>query len=44
MRSAKVVQPELIREIYEALEVNGDLTKTWREAKHTAFVKVFGAE
>lgn len=43
MRSAKVVQPELIREIYEALEVNGDLTKTWREAKHTSFIKVFGA-
>jgi hypothetical protein len=42
MRSAKVVLPELIREIYEALENNGDLTKTWREAKHTAFIKVFG--
>lgn len=42
MRSARIVQPELIREIYEALDANGDLTKTWREAKHVAFVKVFG--
>ena len=42
MRTAKIVQSELIREIYEALETNGDLTKTWVEAKHTAFVKVFG--
>lgn len=42
MRTAKIVQSELIREIYEALEINGDLTKTWVEAKHTAFVKVFG--
>ena len=42
MRSAKIVQNDLIREIYDALEVNGDLTKTWIEAKHTAFAKVFG--
>lgn len=43
MRTAKIVQSELIREIYVALEANGDLTRTWHEAKHTAFIKVFGA-
>lgn len=42
MRSAKKVGNDLIREIYDALERNGDLTATWREAKHTEFVKVFG--
>ena len=42
LRTAKVVSDPLIREIYEALEVNGDLTRTWREAKHSVFVKVFG--
>lgn len=42
MRSAKKVDNDLIREIYDALERNGDLTATWREAKHTEFVKVFG--
>ena len=42
LRTAKVVSDPLIREIYEALEANGDLTRTWREAKHSVFVKVFG--
>jgi hypothetical protein len=42
MRSAKKVDNDLIREIYDALERNGDLTATWREAKHAEFVKVFG--
>lgn len=42
LRSAKVVDPPLIREIYEALETNGDLPKTWGEAKHTVFLKIFG--
>lgn len=42
MRSAKKVDNDLIREIYDALERNGDLTATWREAKHTEFLKVFG--
>jgi len=42
MRTAKIVQSELIREIYAALETNRDLTKTWIDAKHTVFVKVFG--
>lgn len=43
MLSAKLVTTELVREIYEALETNNDLPRSWREAKHTAFKKVFGA-
>lgn len=42
LRSAKVVDAALIRQIYDAMEVNGDITKTWRDAKHTVFVKIFG--
>ena len=42
LRSAKVVDGPLIREIFEALETNGDLPKTWLEAKHTVFLKIFG--
>jgi len=44
LRSAKVVDHPLVREIYEALAANGDLPKTWQEAKHTTFVKIFGAK
>lgn len=44
LRSAKVVSRELIIEIYEALEVNRDLTNTWLEAKHTTFARIFGAK
>jgi hypothetical protein len=42
LRSAKVVGAPLIREIYEALEVNGDLPRTWPDAKRTVFLKIFG--
>jgi hypothetical protein len=42
LRTAKKASDELVREIYEALEVNGDLTATWREARHTVLAKVFG--
>lgn len=42
LRSAKVVDGALVKDIYEALEANGDLTKSWQEAKHTVFVKIFG--
>jgi len=42
MKAAKAVSNELIREIYEALEQNGDLTRTWAEAKHTEFARIFG--
>lgn len=42
MRTAKMVDHDLIREIYAALERNDDLPATWREARHVAFIKVFG--
>jgi len=42
MRTAKLVSNELVREIYEALERNGDLTKTWAEARYTTFNRIFG--
>lgn len=44
MRSAKMVSNELVREIYEAMERNGDLTRTWADAKHTTFARVFGGK
>ena len=43
LRSAKVVDGALIRDIYDALERNGDLTATWQAAKHAVFSKVFGS-
>lgn len=42
LRSAKVVDGPLLREIYTALETNNDLPKSWQQAKHTVFVKIFG--
>jgi len=36
------VDDALIRDIYDALEANGDMTKTWRESKHKVFKKIFG--
>ena len=42
MLTAKAIQQELVRQIYNALEVNGDLTATWTAAKHTDFVNIFG--
>ncbi len=42
MKSAKLVSNELVREIYEALESNGDLTQTWVDARHTEFARIFG--
>jgi hypothetical protein len=42
LRSAKVVDNDLVREIYDALERNGDMTETWRNAKSTEFSRIFG--
>ena len=42
MLSAKVVTSQLIREIFTALENNNDMPRTWQEAKHTNFKKLFG--
>lgn len=44
LRSAKVASDALVREIYAALEANGDLTAAWREARHTVLAKVFGTK
>lgn len=43
MRTAKVVSNDLVREIYEALETNEDLTRTWADAKHSEFARIFGS-
>ncbi len=42
MQSAKMIGNDKIREIYDALERNGDLTKSWIDAKYSEFKKVFG--
>jgi len=42
MYLAKIIDEALIRSIYDALENNGDMTKTWKLAKHTTFVEIFG--
>lgn len=43
LKSAKVVDNDLIRDIYDALESNGDMTETWRAAKHNEFARIFGS-
>lgn len=40
--SAKIIDTAQVRKIYEALEINGDLPKSWQIAKHGEFKKVFG--
>lgn len=42
MLSSKIIESTQVREIYEALESNDDLTQSWRIAKHTSFKKIFG--
>ena len=42
LRTAKKISDALVREIYEALEANGDLPASWRNARHTHLAKVFG--
>jgi hypothetical protein len=42
LKSAKVVDNDLIRDIYDALERNGDMTETWRKAKYSEFARIFG--
>lgn len=44
LKTAKLVSNEQIRELYEALENNKDLTRTWAEAKHTEFLRIFGPQ
>ena len=42
LRTAKIVDNDLVREIYGALERNSDMTETWRRAKHGDFARIFG--
>jgi hypothetical protein len=42
LKTAKVVDNDLVRAIYDALERNSDMTETWRKAKHREFVRIFG--
>ncbi len=42
MLTAKVINKTLVAEIYHALEINGDLPRSWVDVKHTAFKKIFG--
>lgn len=42
LKTAKVVDNDLVRDIYDALERNGDMTETWRKAKHEDFARIFG--
>lgn len=44
LRTAKIVDNDLLREIYDALERNSDMTETWRRAKHEDFARIFGPE
>lgn len=41
MHTAKMVSDAKVLEIYDALEMNGDLPKTWAGEKEKAFIKVF---
>lgn len=42
MLTGKIIDNDLVRDIYAALENNNDLPRTWRDARHTAFIKIFG--
>jgi hypothetical protein len=41
MLTAKAVTVDRVKEIYDALDANDDLPRTWREAKHESLKKVF---
>lgn len=42
MLTAKLITNDQVKDIFEALELNGDLTETWRQSKHTTFLRLFG--
>jgi len=42
MLSAKLIDNELVKEIYEALENNNDLPRAWQVVRHTVYKKIFG--
>lgn len=39
---AKAVDTKLVKEIFDALDANGDLPASWRAARHVKFPKIFG--
>lgn len=39
--NAKRIDSVLVKEIFEALEANGDLPASWRAAQHSKFPKIF---
>lgn len=43
MLDTNKINEALVREIYEALENNGDMTKSWKTAKLTVFAEIFVA-
>ncbi|MCP4766551.1 MAG: hypothetical protein GY875_09780 [Gammaproteobacteria bacterium] len=42
MLTAKLIDKDKVREIFEALEINDDMTQSWKAARHTSFKKIFG--
>ncbi len=44
MLTAKMIDREMVMEIYDALERNNDLPHSWNEVKHVAFKKIFGSK
>lgn len=42
MLSARIIHANQVREIFDALEANGDLPLTWRHCRHVTFFKIFG--
>lgn len=42
MLGAKAVTSDLVREIFTALDNNGDLPRSWQDVRHTVFKKLFG--
>lgn len=44
MLFSNVIDVELVKSIYEALETNDDMTKTWKDAKHSTFKAIFGVK
>lgn len=43
MLSARAIDKEMVADIYNSLEINGDLPLSWRQVKHTSFKKIFGS-
>ena len=44
MLSGKHIDKQLVMEIYDALECNNNMPKSWKDVKHTTFKKVFGTK